>query len=143
MKRHGTREPRLALIGTVVPAAPVGVILRRALVVREVRCAVTAPEVERLATRDAARRRACRRAPCGDESPPGTLRAEQHPRPQGVRYVVLWDPAASCPAVEFDSPQAAAANDGVVPEVERTAWYWWLLFPAVVVAGMTLGRWLS
>ena len=104
---------------------------------------MTAPEVERLTTSDAARRLGVSPSTVRRRIATGHLRAERDPRPQGMRYIVLLDPIAATPAVELGSPHAAETNGNVVPEVERAAWYWWLLFPAVVVVGMTLGRLLS
>ena len=108
--------------------------------VRKVRGTMTPPEVERLTTSDAARRLGVSPSTVRRRIATGHLRAETHPRPQGVRYVVLWDLPTTAPGTEVDSPQHAESIEDAVAQIERTAWYWWLVFPAVVMIGLTLGR---
>ncbi|MEI8147809.1 MAG: helix-turn-helix domain-containing protein [Actinomycetes bacterium] len=110
--------------------------------VREVRGTMTGPEMERLTTTDAARRLGVSPSTVRRRIAAGRLRAERQDRPQGVRYLVLWDPPVASRDGELDSLYSDT-DDEVLPEPERVAWFWWLLIPAVVALGMTLGRWFS
>lgn len=104
---------------------------------------MTAPEVERLTTSDAARRLGVSTTTVRRRIASGHLNAERHRRPQGVRYVVLWEPTGVGPDIEADLLNTPDSDAEVLAAPERVAWFWWLLFPAVTALGMTVGRWLS
>ena len=106
-------------------------------------------KVERISTADAARRLGVSPTTVRRRIAHGRLSAERHLRPQGVRFVVLWEepqptvqPVAT--EVEVGLLHGTQQSETIPDESEESvAWYWWLLVPAALAVGGGLGHWMN
>lgn len=105
--------------------------------------------MERITTADAARRLGVSPTTVRRRIARGRLPAERLLRPQGVRFVVLWEEpqhtaqsvvtSAEIRPLESSQPGEIAPND----PASSMAWFWWLLLPAALAVGGGLGHWMN
>jgi len=121
-------------------------------------------EVDRITVADAARRLGVSPTTVRRRIATGHLAAERHPRPQGVRILVLWEeptqraaPASTAADIDPGTTDPGTADPGTAdprttdpgadaPLSDFSApvrWFWWVLVPGAAAAGLVLGRWLS
>lgn len=106
-------------------------------------------KVERITTADAARRLGVSPTTVRRRIAHGLLSAERHLRPQGVRFVVLWEepqPTVQPVATEVEVGGVQGSQQGeTIPDEPAglAAWYWWLLVPAALAVGGGLGHWMN